>query len=402
MRSILVLSSTYPRWNGDTEPAFVHSLCRQLASQYQVIVLVPHYPGALRMEILDGVLVYRFRYFLTFAETLAYRGGIITNLKNNALKWLLVPFFLASQLIHLVVLARKYRICLIHAHWIIPQGILAVLARNMLLGNIQVLSTSHGADLFALRAGILQKLKCWVIRQSDHVTVVSNAMKLKLQEMGCDPRSVSVQPMGVDLKDSFIPDPKASKQTDLIYVGRLVEKKGVATLIEALSLLQLDFPTLKLSIVGDGPEKDALEALTGRFGLAEQVDFAGAVENSQVPDWYRSASIAVIPSIVAADGDQEGLGLVAVEALGCGCATIVSDLPALGDVVRDGENGLVFHAGDARDLATKIRQILSDNTLYEKLVRSSSRSVVSQFDWRQVGRSYIELIEHCLEATTHR
>jgi glycosyltransferase involved in cell wall biosynthesis len=399
MHSILILTSTYPRWQGDTEPAFVHYLCRELARSYRVIVVAPHYPGARHRELLEGITVYRFRYFFPFAEHLAYDGGIISNLKNNRLKILLVPFFIASQFINILLLCRKHNVSLIHAHWLIPQGLLAVFAHKIFFRNIRVLSTSHGADLFALRGGILQTLKRWVIRQSDHVTVVSNVMKLMLQEQGCDPRFISVQPMGVDLKHCFVPGNEAGKQSDLVFVGRLVEKKGVATLIEALSKLQSDFPTLKLTIVGDGPEKDSLQALAGRLGVARQVEFAGAVENSLVPDWYRSARIAVIPSIVAADGDQEGLGLVAVEALGCGCATIVSDLPALGDVVRDRDNGLVFRAGDSLDLATKIRQLLSNNALYEQLVHNSNRSVSSQFDWEQVGRSYIERIEHCLEAS---
>jgi glycosyltransferase involved in cell wall biosynthesis len=402
MRSLLVLSSTYPRWDGDTEPAFVHFLCKQLASQYQVIVLAPHHPGALRKEKLEGILIYRFRYFFTFAETLAYNGGIISNLRNNGLKWLLVPFFLASQFFHLVLLARKYRVLLIHAHWFIPQGLLAVLGRKMLFRNVRVLSTSHGADLFALRGGFLTGLKRYVARHSDHVTVVSNTMKHRLLEMGCDSETISVQPMGVDLRQLFVPDSRVDKRTDLIFVGRLVEKKGLATLLEALGRLRTDFPALKLAIVGDGPERQALQVMADKVGLARQVEFAGAVENSQVPGWYQSARIAVIPSVIAADGDQEGLGLVAVEALGCGCATVVSDLPALSDVVKDGENGLVFRAGDAGDLATKIRRILDNRELYEQLVRNSSRSVCDRFDWRVVGKSYIEIIERCIGTATHR
>jgi glycosyltransferase involved in cell wall biosynthesis len=347
--------------------------------------------------VIEGITVYRFRYFFPFAEHLAYDGGILTNLKRNRLKLLLVPFFVVAQFGMLVRLCREYRINLIHAHWFIPQGLLAVLGRKLLSGNIRVLSTSHGADLFALRGGILQWLKCYVARHSDHVTVVSNAMKRRLQEMGCDPGSITVQPMGVDLNQQFVPNTGISKRTDLIFVGRLVEKKGVATLVEALSLLQADFPALRLAIVGDGPERAALQAMADRLGVARQVEFAGAVENSLVPGWYQSARIAVIPSVVAADGDQEGLGLVAVEALGCGCATIVSDLPALGDVVKDGENGLVFRTGDAQDLAAKIRHIVSNDALYEQLVRNSSRSVAGKFDWQQVGRSYLETMEQCLE-----
>ena len=82
MKSILVLASTYPRWKGDTEPLFVHYLCEQLTSEYRVIVLAPHYPGAEHFEDMDGVLVHRYRYFLPSGERLAYNGGIIQNLKK--------------------------------------------------------------------------------------------------------------------------------------------------------------------------------------------------------------------------------------------------------------------------------------------------------------------------------
>jgi len=367
-----------------------------------VIVLAPHSPGASRRDAMNGVVVYRFRYFFSFAEHLSYAGGILTNLKRNRLKLLLVPFFVIAQFGILASLCRKYHISLIHAHWFIPQGLLAVLGRKMLFRNIRVLSTSHGADLFALRGGILTGLKRYVARHSDHVTVVSNAMKRRLMEMGCDPATISVQPMGVDLRQQFVPDPGVGKRTDLVFVGRLVEKKGVATLLEALSLLKTDFPALKLAIVGDGPERKTLQAMADELGVTGQVEFAGAGENQQVPRWYQSARIAVIPSVVAASGDQEGLGLVAVEAHGCGCATIVSDLPALGDVVTDGENGLVFRAGDAQDLATKIRRIISNNVLYEQLVHNSNRSVAARFDWQEVGRAYLEVIEQCLERRGHR
>ena len=150
MRSILVLASTYPRRKNDSEPLFVHYLCEQLNREYRVIALVPQYPSARRQEDMDGVLVHRFRYFLPAGECLAFNGDIIQNLKKNRLKLLLVPFFLISQYIRILVLGRKYNISLIHAHWVIPQGLLALLARPLLPGKIKILSTSHGGDLFSL------------------------------------------------------------------------------------------------------------------------------------------------------------------------------------------------------------------------------------------------------------
>jgi len=398
MRSILVLTSTYPRWQGDTEPAFVHFLCRQLTEKYRVIVLAPHYPGSLREETVDSVQVYRFRYFFPFAEHLAYDGGIIENLKGNVLKWLLVPFFIASQSFHMIILAKKYQVSLIHAHWIIPQGLLAVICRRLRLvsKNIRILCTSHGGDLFSLQGGMLEFLKRYTFRHCDHATVVSTAMSDRLVSMGCSTGNITVQSMGVDLAMEFVPDENAVKSRDIVYVGRLVEKKGVKTLIGSINLLKDKHPELTVTLIGDGPEKPDLVQQCQQLGVNEQVKFLGSIPNNRVPEFYQSAKIAVVPSIVAADGDQEGLGLVAVEAMGCGCATIVSDLPALRDVVINGETGLAFKAGNEADLAEKISTLIRNPELSARLGRAGRQSVIDKFDWHTVGARYLGIIDQCL------
>lgn len=400
MRSILVLTSTYPRWQGDTNPAFVDDLCRQLTGSYRVIVLAPHYPGARHREVADGIEVYRFRYCLPFAERLAYDGGIIENLKRNPLKWGLVPFFVASQGINMVLLARRYKISLIHAHWIIPQGLLAVLGRQLRLlpGHIRILCTSHGGDLFSLQGSLLHTLKRYTLYRCDHTTVVSMVMQERLVSMGCEPGNISVQSMGVDLNNRFVPDPKSPTQYDIVYVGRLVEKKGVSVLLDAIKLLKMSHPDLTVMLVGDGPEREALEQQATKLDLGRQVTFTGALPNDRVPAIYQAARIAVVPSVVAAGGDQEGLGLVAVEALGCGCATVVSDLPALADVVSHGENGLVFKAGDAAQLAENIARLLDDLDLRQHLARNARASVIDKFDWLAVGARYREIIDQCINS----
>ena len=396
MHSILVLTSTYPRWNNDTEPAFVHSLCRELAQQYSVTVLAPHYPGASRREVLDDVTVIRFRYFLPFGERLAYQGGIIENLKRNRFKLLLVPFYLISQFTVFFKLCVRHKFDLIHAHWVIPQGLVAVLGRQLFCRKTKILCTSHGGDLFSLEGGFYQAIKRYVFNKCNHVTVVSRAMKQHLENMGWNTEHVSVQSMGVDLTTCFIPDSGTSKETDLVFVGRLVEKKGVRTLIEAVAYLHDELPELGLRIVGDGPEKPALEKLAHKLNVGSQIDFVGAKPNKTVPEFYRSARIVVVPSVVASDGDQEGLGLVAVEALGCGSATIVSDLPALRDVVQDGTTGLVFKSGSAEDLGKKIKRLLADDNLLERLARNGRDHVVKHFDWARVGSGYAEIIDSCI------
>jgi glycosyltransferase involved in cell wall biosynthesis len=345
---------------------------------------------------MDDVTVIRFQYFLPLGEHLAYDGGILANIKKNRSKILLVPFFLISQLIFFFILCARNKFDLIHTHWIIPQGLVAVFSRQLFCRRAKVLCTSHGGDLFSLKGGFYQAIKQYVFNNCNYATVVSNAMKQHLQEMDWNTEHVSVQSMGVDLTTSFIPDSTVEKKGDLVFVGRLVEKKGVATLIDALGYLAEDFPSVKLTIVGDGPDRALLEQQVNSLGLDRHVEFTGARPNDQVPRFYQSAKIAVVPSVVAADGDQEGLGLVAVEAMGCGCATIASDLPALGDVITHDETGLVFRSGDARDLAAKIRRLLLDPAQLERLASDGRRFVEGKFDWNVVGSHYRRIIEACM------
>ena len=96
---LLVLASTYPRWQGDAEPGFVHQLARRLVGAFDVAVLCPHAAGAPTDEEMDGVRVKRYRYAPSRFETLVNDGGIVTNLRRNPVKWLLVPGFLLGQFV---------------------------------------------------------------------------------------------------------------------------------------------------------------------------------------------------------------------------------------------------------------------------------------------------------------
>ena len=114
--TLLVLTSTYPRWSGDPEPGFVHELARRLTDRFQVIVLGPHAPGAKTHEVLDDVEVIRYRYAPERLETLVNDGGIVTNLRLARWKLLLVPGFVLTQAWRAWRLIRTRNIDVIHAH----------------------------------------------------------------------------------------------------------------------------------------------------------------------------------------------------------------------------------------------------------------------------------------------
>jgi glycosyltransferase involved in cell wall biosynthesis len=389
---LLVLASTYPRWRDDPEPAFVHELARRLAGRFAVTALVPHAPGAAAAEDFDGVQVRRFRYAPARWETLVNDGGIVANLKRRPWKWLLVPPFLAALAWSAWREVRRLRPQVLHAHWLIPQGVVAACLPGA--RRPRWLVTSHGADLYALRAWPLPALKRWVAGRADAITVVSHAMVDELARLGVDPGRVRVQPMGVDLRARFVPDPAVARDDDeLLFVGRLVEKKGLRHLLAAMPAILAQRPSCRLTVAGFGPEEPALRAQCDALGIAGHVTFLGPVPQSALPALYRRAALFVAPFVEAAGGDQEGLGLVLVEAAGCGCPVIASDLPAVRDVIDDR-----VPPGDPAALAACILAALRDPQARAAQAAALRARLLDRLDWDAVAAGYAALLESLAEA----
>ncbi len=390
---LLVLASTYPRWQGDPEPAFVHELCKSLLHCFDVTVLCPHASGAPFDEVMEGVRVVRYRYAPERFETLVNDGGIVSNLKGAPWKWLLLPLFFVAQIWGLWRINRTWKPDLIHAHWLIPQA-LSVTFLGVLTSRLPPLYvTSHGADLFALKSKVFQWLKRLVVARASGVSVVSSIMKQELEDLGCDATKISVMPMGVDLEDRFSPSRTVVRsRREILFVGRLVEKKGLRYLLEALPSVLEVFPDTSITVVGFGPEKTKLLQLVDALKVQNRVSFVGAVPQSGLAEYYRRAAVFVAPFILAQNGDQEGLGLVVVEALGCGCPVIVSDIPATRDITHDIEGATTVPMRNSSAIAEAIISVYRTNDRPRPEAVTSISELRRRFSWSSVGNSYaIEL-----------
>lgn len=390
---LLALTSTFPRWAGDNEPRFVFDLCRALGADYDVHVVAPHCAGALERETLDGVTVHRFRYLPERWETLAYAGGIPGRLRARPARYLQVPFFLLGQMLAVLRLVRQLDARVLHAHWLLPQGLVAVLARAVCRTRPAVLCTAHGADFFALRSGMARWLLGQVARRAQCLTVVSRSMVAAARALGVAPARIHVAPMGVDVEGTFVPGTEPREPGSVIFAGRLVAKKGAQHLLNAMADVVRQVPGARLTVIGDGPERTALEARCESPELRGHVTFTGALPQRELAGHLRRAAVAVFPFVVAADGDAEGLGLVVVEAQACGCPVIASDIPAVADTVRPGETGLVFPPGDERTLALAIVRILTEPALAEHLSGRARHFAREQFGWQTVSARYQKILD---------
>ncbi|HVL10820.1 MAG TPA: glycosyltransferase [Burkholderiaceae bacterium] len=391
--TLLVMTSTYPRWRGDPEPGFVHELSRRLTDRFQVVVLGPHAPGALPREVLDGVEVIRYRYAPEALETLVNDGGIVANLRGSPWKLLLVPGFLLSMAWSFFRLLRRRKIDVVHAHWLIPQGFIA--AMLTLIGGRKppFVVTSHGADLFAMRSWPLLSIKKFVARRASATTVVSEGMRDEVKALGLDVSGVAVEPMGVDLKERYRPDTSVSRsRSELLFVGRLVEKKGLRHLLDALPLIRSVRPDIQLTVAGFGPELDARRAQAKALGLMDIVAFVGAVSQDELPALYRRAALFVAPFVAAKSGDQDGLGLVLIEALGCGCPVVVSRLPATRALAASCAAVHEAEPGDALSLSESILRALEAE-------ESPRLQDIAGFDWESRAAAYGTLLERAMGYT---
>lgn len=381
---LLVLASTYPRWPDDPEPGFVHELSRRLTSVFEVTVLCPHAAGAKVHERLDGVDVRRYRYAPAALETLVNNGGINGNLKKSRWKFLLVPGFLLAQWWHTVWIIRRLKPHIVHAHWIIPQGLVLSMTR-LFAAKVPFVLTSHGADLFTLKSGMMSRLKAWILKQAAFITVVSEPMRQQALRLGAVAERIAVMPMGVGFERFTPSDDVIRNPHEILFIGRLVEKKGLAYLIRVLDRVRHEIPGVQLKVIGFGPEERALRKLSTELGLEAHIDFLGPKPQHELIPYYRRAGLFVAPFVEAVDGDQEGLGLVTIEAVACGCRVLVGDVLAV--------TGLPVRKVDVTDMnafESVLQEMLKPHSFED--CGELRRVFRDAFDWQNVSKAYARIL----------
>jgi glycosyltransferase involved in cell wall biosynthesis len=196
-------------------------------------------------------------------------------------------------------------------------------------------------------------------------------------------------PLGRPTRRDALPlrEPKDEAGCELIFVGQLIERKGVDILLQALASLLGDYPRLQLAIVGDGRERESLQGASIRLGIANRVQFEGVIPADQIPARISQTNLLVLPS------RWDGWGMVVNEALMTGVPVLVSDHCGAAEVVRDGCNGYIFHSGDPTDLQKKLREFLSRREAWP-LLRCEAASMGKRILAEQASIYLIHCLEH--------
>lgn len=212
-----------------------------------------------------------------------------------------------------------------------------------------------------------------------HFVAVSQAIRRRAIAFGIPDEKISVRYIGVDTR-RFVPRgrPIAERERRVLFVGRLVEKKGCEHLIRAMAIVQASVPDARLVVAGDGPRGDDLRRLAAT--LRVDADFHGALSSHQVQNELALARALCLPSVTAANGDAEGFGLVLLEAQASGVPVVTSAQGGREEGVREGVTGFTFAECDHDRLAFHLMRILTEDNISTSMAAAGPQFVAESFD----------------------
>ncbi len=383
--NVLFLTHSYPREAGDAAGSFILRLAMALADEgVRVRVVAPAATGLASHADIGGIPVDRFRYAPRRYETLAYGGNMAAQVRDSWVARVTLIGFLGAEFQAGVRARREFQPDLVHAHWWFPNGIAGTWVARM--GNIPLVTTLHGTDVrMARNISISRPAFRHVLQHSAAVTAVSNWLADEAQSIVSVKRPL-VAPMPV-ATELFTPSPESARTENLLFVGRLMAQKGIELLIDTLALLPSN---IGLDIVGDGPDRAALEARASSLGLSARLRWHGAVRQPDLVPFYQKARALVIPSLL------EGLGLVAVEAQLCETPVIAFASGGLTDVIQHDRTGILVKERSTDALASAIRDLIARVDLGASIGAAGRMYALAHFAPESVARRYADIYRSAL------
>lgn len=276
----------------------------------------------------------------------------------------------------------------LHAHFADGPTTVAALAAE--LSGMPFSFTAHARDIFCRTRGRELADK---VHAAHHVVAISEHGRARLLAAAAprDAHKLVIVRNGIDLATFDTDRRQRARPPQVLAVSRLVEKKGLDTLLDAVALLREDGVALTVLLVGDGPLRRPLQEQACRLGIEGTVRFAGSLPPQDVAAAYRQASVVALPCRVGRDGDQDGLPVTLVEAMASGVPVVSTPVAGIPELVLDGETGLLVPPGDPQGLAAALRRLLDDPRLRERLAAAARRHV-STYDRMQTVAALRRLI----------
>jgi glycosyltransferase involved in cell wall biosynthesis len=400
---LLFLTQTYPRFEGDVAGPFIRDLARGLArGGDRVTVLTPHAPGVPAAWEESGVEAVSFRYAPERHEVLGYGRSLEADERVKGEAALAAPLYALGARRALRRLLRRRKFDLVHAHWIVPNGVVAAAAGL----RVPMAIGLHGSDVFLAEKRGVRLLARWALARARLLTGCSPELVDRVRALGFPAERSRVIPYGVDVA-AFSPAPERralwrerlgipDSAPLLLGVGRMATKKGFQVLMEILPALLRESPELRVVLAGGGD-------LLGRFRAAarpwgDRVQFPGPVLRDTLPDLYRAADLFVLPAVHDGKGNVDGLPNVILEAMASGLPVVASGISGVPLAVEDGRTGSLVPERDPEALLGALRALLADPARMRGMGERGRRRAEAELTWDAVAARYREGYEVALES----
>jgi len=309
------------------------------------------------------------------------KGFHIHRIRMSRIRFLGAIFFWAN----IFRIIKKIDPDIVHAQ-ILSFAIPALFSKKLL--KIPYVVWGQGSDVY-LRDWFNKLVAKTILKNADSVIALTKNMKGVMQALYN--RDIAVVPNGIDINDFRDGTDDQERETiskRILFVGRLDPVKGVHYLLRAVQIVCKVLPDAKLTLVGDGEERENLEYLTNSLGIRDSVDFVGRIPHEKIPDYMDQADIFVLPSL------SEGLPIVILEAMACGLPIVATRVGGIPDIIEEGVNGYLVESGDFQGLADKIIFLLENQPLKHRISKNN-RVKVQEYGWKnvikQLERIYFEI-----------
>jgi glycosyltransferase involved in cell wall biosynthesis len=446
---VLFLTQTYPRFAGDIAGPFIEELAHALVrSGNRVTVLAPHAAGlparrwsrgvggsgpsaggeggggaegTAGTEGIEsaggsqtaggagGVEVITFRYAPEAAEVLGYGRTLEADVRVRAGAAAVAPLYALAARAALARQLRRRHYDLVHAHWIVPNGVAAaaavpaagVAAERSGGGSgagVALAIGLHGSDVFLAERRGARVLARWALGRARLLTGCSPELVERVCALGFPPERARVIPYGVDAR-VFAPDAARRRlwrerlgipegAPVALAVGRMAAKKGFGVLAAVLPALLAETPALHVVLAGGGDLLGELAAATAPW--RGRVHLPGPVLRDTLPDLYRAADLFVLPAVHDEKGNVDGLPNVILEAMASGLPVVASGISGIPLAVEDGVSGLLVPERDAAALAAALRRLLAGGDERRRMGERGRRRAESELTWDAIAARHLE------------
>lgn len=399
---LLFLTQTYPRFAGDVAGPFIRDLARGLArGGDRVTVLTPHAEGVPASWDDGDVEVISFRYAPERREVLGYGRSLEADETVKGGAALAAPLYAlaARQALRRRLAGRRYD--LVHAHWIVPNGVVAAAVDPQVPFAIGL----HGSDVFLAEKPGVRLFARWALGRARLLTGCSPELVERVRALGFPEERSRVIPYGVDV-EAFTPAPDRrplwrerlgipDAAPLLLGVGRMATKKGFQVLMEILPALLGESPELRVVLAGGGDLLDRFRAAARPWG--DRVHLPGPVLRDTLPDLYRAADLFVLPAVHDRKGNVDGLPNVILEAMASGLPVVASGISGIPLAVEDGRTGRLVPERDPQALLAALRELLADPARRRGMGERGRRKAEAELTWDVVAGRYREGYETALK-----